>query len=262
MLDLYKKLMVANLRSQMQYKTNFLINAVTNAALMVLDFLLLAAILLRFDDVKGWNLYEIGLLYGVTSAGMALYRIFSVEIHEFEKYIVNGEFDQLLTRPVSPLFLLLTRRVDLGRIGGFAQGIGVLIFSLVQLFVQGKASLLLLLYMPIAILLGAILFFSISLVTATSAFWTTQVKDLQVFTLYAPANAGSYPISLYPAWLKSVFLGLLPVGFIVYIPALYLLGKGGSWFNLLLAPAVVLLYFAFSLWFWRFGIKFYHSTGS
>lgn len=262
MWSFYLKMLKTNIRSQLQYKANFMMTSIANASLSALDFLLLGAILARFDHVKGWSLYEIGILYGVISCAMSLYRIFCVEIHEFEKYIILGEFDQLLTRPLSPLFLLLTKRLDLGKVGGSLQGIAVLAFSLAGLFRQGEGSIALLVYLPVAILIGGMMMFSISLITATTAFWTSQVKDMQTFTIFAPSNAANYPISLYPDWLKMVFLGLLPVGFINYVPALYLLHKGGSWYYLLLSPGVAILYLALALWFWSFGIKHYHSTGS
>ncbi|MGO0061786.1 ABC transporter permease [Brevibacillus fluminis] len=262
MWSFYWKMVKTNIRSQLQYKGNFIMTACANASLSVLDFLLLGAVLARFDHVKGWSLYEIGVLYGIISCAMSLYRTMSAEIHEFEKYIIQGEFDQLLVRPMPPLFLLLTKRVDLGKVGGLLQGIVVLVVSLAGLSRQGAAIGLLIAYVPVAILLGFVMMFSISLITATTAFWTSQVKDLQAFTLYAPSNAANYPISLYPNWLKLVFLGLLPVGFINYIPALYLLDKGGSWYHLLLSPIVVIGYLLVALWFWRFGIKHYHSTGS
>jgi ABC-2 type transport system permease protein len=246
----------------MQYKMDFIASSITYGLIMVIDYLLLSLILYRFDHVKGWGIYEIGLLYGIASVGISLYRMFAPEIHDFERYMIHGEFDSLLIRPVSPLFLLLSRNLDLNRIGGVFQGILILGVSLWGLYRHGSLTLLLIIYLPISLITAMIICLSLGLMTATVAFWIQQVKELQVFTIYAPYNAANYPINIYPAWLKALFFTVIPVAFVNYVPVIYLLEKGGKWYYLILSPAVALLLFFISLSFWNIGIRHYHSTGS
>lgn len=262
MFALYRLLIAASIRSKMQYKLNFITSAVTTGMIMVLDFVILSAILYRFHDVVGWNIYEVGILYGISSASISLYRLFAPEINDFEKYIVQGEFDQLLIRPVSPLLLLLTRNLDLSRIGGLVQGLSVLGISLAGLAVEGKELIWLLLFSPVAILSGGVIYFSIGLATAALTFWTHQMRDLLAFTIYAPANAANYPIGLYPNWLKWLFFSALPIAYMNYLPMLTLLGKGGSWHYPLVTPLAAAGALYVSRQLWHFGIRHYHSTGS
>ncbi|MDR7071867.1 ABC transporter permease [Fictibacillus barbaricus] len=261
-MNLFIKLVSGSIRSQMQYKINFLVSSLSYALIMAVDFILLAAILHRFDNVKGWNLYEVGLLYGISSVAITLYRVFGVEIHNFEKYMIEGEFDSLLIRPVSPLSLLLTKNLDLSRIGGTVQGVLILAISIIGLSLKDFDMFLLLVYLPISIFSGLIICFSLGLLTATIAFWTQRIKDFQVFTLYAPFNAANYPMNIYPGWLKLIFFTVIPVGFMNYTPILFLLNKGGTVWNLALPPAVALVFLFLTLRFWQFGIRHYHSTGS
>ncbi|WP_134684412.1 ABC transporter permease [Brevibacillus migulae] len=262
MIWLYRKLILASIRAQMQYKLNFLTTAATTGLIMVIDFLVLSAILQRFDQVKGWDIYEVGVLYGLASASMSLYRLIAPEIHDFERYIVYGDFDQLLTRPVSPLTLLLTRNIELARIGGIVQGIAILVISLYGLHQEGKNIVWLLAYVPVSLAVGTVILFSVGLATATIGFWTGQIKDLQTFTLYAPATAANYPISLYPGWLKLLFYTAIPVAFMNYMPMSYLLDKGGSWTALLMPLGMAAVVCWMALRFWKYGIHHYHSTGS
>lgn len=260
-MKLYFKLVSASVRARMQYKMNFIFSVVSYGIIMMIDFVLLAAILNRFDSVKGWNLYEVGMLYSIASISLSLYRTVAPEIHEFEKYMIEGEFDSLLIRPVSPLVLLLSKNLDLSRIGGILQGVIILCLSLYHL--AGTLNLgLLLLFLPIMLISGWTISFSLALVTATIAFWTQRIKDFQTFTLYAPFNAANYPMNIYPGWLKIIFFTVIPVAFINYVPMLYLLEKGGSLYYLLLPVIVASLFLYLSLAFWNFGIRFYHSTGS
>ncbi|GEB31003.1 multidrug ABC transporter permease [Brevibacillus parabrevis] len=262
MLMLYRKLIAASLRSQMQYKMNFITSAATTGMIMVLDFVILSAILHRFNDVAGWNIYEVGMLYGISSASVSLYRLFAPEVNDFEKYVVHGEFDQMLIRPVSPLLLLLTRNLDLSRIGGIVQGVAVLVLSLAGLAREGADLLWLIVFSPIAILSGGVIYFSMALSSAALSFWTHQMRDILTFTIYAPANASNYPISLYPGWLKWLFFTALPIAYMNYLPMLALLGKGGGWYYPLLAPVAAATALFLALTFWKIGIRHYHSTGS
>lgn len=258
MLRLYGVLIRASLRASMQYKTDFLLSALFNGIIMVSDFVLLAAILLKFDHIVG----EVGLLYGISTGTMSLYRLLAPELHEFEKYMIQGEFDQLLTRPVSPLLLLLARRLDLGRIGGVLQGMLILGISFMNIKVSDGIMWKLLLYFPLALVTGLILSFALSVVTATVGFWTERIRDFQSFTLYAPYNAANFPLSIYPDWLKGLFLPLLPVGFMNYLPIATLLGKGEHPLTLLISPLFACAFFAGAIKFWQFGLRHYHSTGS
>ncbi|MCK6256608.1 ABC-2 family transporter protein [Fictibacillus sp. KIGAM418] len=260
-MKLYIKLISASIRSRMQYKMNFIFSMVSYGVIMMIDFVLLAAILNRFDQIKGWNIYEVGVLYAISSISLSLYRTMAPEIHEFEKYMIEGEFDSLLIRPVSPLVLLLSKNLDLSRIGGVLQGLLILCLSLYGLSKE-QQLVFLIAYLPVILVCGWLISFSLALFTATIAFWTQRIKDFQTFTLYAPFNAANYPMNIYPGWLKIIFFTVIPVAFMNYVPMLYLLHKGGSLYFLLLPAAVAGLFFCASLKFWNYGIKFYHSTGT
>lgn len=93
--------------------------------------------------------------------------------------MLQGELDQLLIRPLSLLALLLTRNLELGRIGGIVQGLAVFGVAVAGLHAQGKPVWDVVLYAPVALLAGSSIFFALSLATATLCFWTHQTKDLR-----------------------------------------------------------------------------------
>jgi len=71
---------------------------------------------------------------------------------------------------------------------------------------------------------------------------------------------------IYEAWMRSVFTFVIPMAFINYYPALYLLGKPDptgmpAWLPFI-APLVALLVFAVAVRVWRVGVQHYQSTGS
>jgi ABC-2 type transport system permease protein len=62
--------------------------------------------------------------------------------------------------------------------------------------------------------------------------------------------------------MSGILLTVIPVGFVNYVPSLYLLrGELGAWV-LVAIVVVAILSLAASLRFWKFGLTKYQSTGS
>lgn len=259
---LYLRFASAALRAKMQYKVDFVVSSLVYGALTAVDFVLVAAILSRFPTVAGWGVYEIGVLYGIVWIAVSLYRTFAPEVHQFERYIVEGEFDSLLVRPWPTLFTLLARDIEPHRLGGALQGGIILGISCAKLWEAGALDGGELAYVALLSVTGALIPFSLGIATAAVAFWTVRTGDLLTFTMYAPTTASQYPLTIYPRWLKGLLVSVLPVGFINFIPVSYLLEKGGSPLSLWLTPFVsaAAAFLAYALW--RAGERRYHSTGS
>lgn len=258
---LYKILIRTSIRSRMQYKFNFVLGAILAALIQISEFLMVALVLHKFGAIKGWSLHEVGYLFAIMTLSKTLYRTFGNEVHHLEKYLVGGELDQLLTRPMPVLLALLPQNFRL-MVGEVLQGGFILCWSLSGMMNSGQIGWTVIPLSLFVIVTGAIILFSIGLATATIGFWTTRIEDLQVITEDAARTAAQYPLTLYPKWMSSLLLIVIPVGFVNYIPALYLLrGEGGAWVLALIA-AIALLCLAASLRFWAFGMTKYQSTGS
>jgi ABC-2 type transport system permease protein len=257
---LYLKLLRASLRSRMQYRANFLFATAVAALISIAEFLMVAVVLLRFGHVRDWNVYEVGYLYAVIILAKTIYRTFSSDVHHIENYLVSGDLDKLMVRPVPVLFALMTQNVRLLP-GELIQGTTVLAVSLGAMLRSGQIDVWAVPLTIYSVLVGAVILFGIGLATATVGFWTTQVDDLQTFTEDAARNAAQYPLLLYPKWLQGIMLTLLPVGFVNYLPALYLLkGELGLWV-FAASSGVAVATLGAALLFWRFGISRYQSTG-
>jgi len=259
---LYLHLLKASLRARMQYRLDFLTTTVFYAFLLVCDFIIVAAILYRLGSLSGWSIYEIGLLYGVSSLAQGLYRTLGEELNGFDRYLVEGNFDSVLIRPWPSLLVLLSRNIDLARAGAALQGVLVLAYSVFHLLRAARLSAAGFIYVCLLPLAGTAIFFAISLATAASGFWLTRTHDLMVFTMYAPSTASYYPLEIYPRALRSLLYSVLPVAFIAYVPVRYLLGKGGGPASLVTPPLVALLSLFLAYRMWMVGHKRYHSTGS
>ncbi|HYF95835.1 MAG TPA: ABC-2 family transporter protein [Symbiobacteriaceae bacterium] len=257
-MSLYFRLLGAGIRCRLQYKFDFLVTTVLYALLAAVDFLTVAAILYKYRSVSGWDVYEVALLSGLASTANGLFRVFGSELVEFERYLVTGEFDSLLIRPWPALATLLSRNFDLGRAGAFVQG---LLLVVVGLHGTG-APVWLWIYCLMLPAAGALVIGSIYLAVGTVGFWLTRISDLTIFAVNAPLSAAAYPQEIYPRLLRWLFLSLLPVAAIGYVPLRYAFGKGGSPFALLVPFVAATAGVALTMRFWQWGQRYYQSSGS
>ncbi len=258
--SVYRHLLAASVRGMMQYKFSFVLTAIFNFFVSIADFLVVLAILYNFRAIGGWTTPQIGLLYGVVAASIGIYRTFGSELHNFQNYIINGEFDGLLLRPWPTLLVLLSRGIELFRIGSIIQGYLAMLVSLHYLGgIDGLGwKYLYFLALPF---MSAGIFFAIAIATSSLTFWIGRVRELQTFTIYGPNTAAAYPTSIYPRWLRYM-LTILPVTFVGYVPTSAALNLGSPAWQMAtpLLVSIVSLYLAARLW--ELGEKAYHSTGS
>lgn len=258
---LYFRLLASSIRARLQYKWDFLFTTLMYSALVAVDFVVVAAILYRYRSVAGWNVYEVALLSGVVSVSFGLFRTFAAELETFERYLVTGEFDQLLIRPWPTLASLLSRNFDLGRAGAILQGIVVIAIGLKGALAQGAPPWFAV-YVFLLPLAGACIFTGITLAVATAGFWLTRIDELQTFARGAPMTAANYPADIYPRWLRYLLTLVLPVLSMGYTPVRYVLGKGGTAFSLLVPFVTAIVALAIGLRLWAWGERRYQSTGS
>ena len=263
-LTLYRRLMAAQLRSEMQYRASFLAELVGNFLITGLDFALVAILLLRFNAVGGWALPEVIFLYGTSAVSFSLAELTVGAFDNFETWVVRGEFDRVLLRPLPVVFQMLTGAFAARRIGRLIQG----------LFALGLALALLRPIWPVghwlffAVMLagGALFFMAIFVLGATMSFWSPQTHEVANIFTYGGQFMTSYPMHIYQAWLRSIFTFVIPMAFINYYPALFLLGKpdllGLPGWVPFLAPFIAVTVFAGALAAWRVGVRHYQSTGS
>lgn len=263
-LSLYFRLISAQLRSEMQYRVSFVAELIGNLLITGLDFAAVAILLLRFTAIGGWTLPEVVFLYGTSAVSFSLAELFVGAFDNFETWVVRGEFDRVLLRPLPVVFQMLTGAFASRRIGRLAQGLIALGLAFALLHPAWDAGRWLFFVLMLAG--GALFFMAIFVLGAAMAFWSPQTHEIANIFTYGGLFMTSYPMHIYEAWLRSIFTFVIPMAFINYYPALFLLNKPDplglpEWVPFL-APviAVIVLRSAFAAW--GVGVRRYQSTGS
>ncbi|HTP09898.1 MAG TPA: ABC-2 family transporter protein [Anaerolineae bacterium] len=265
---LYKRLIGAQVRSQMQYRSSFVLEAIAQFAGNVLDFIVVIIFFSRMPTLGGWSLPEIGLLYGLSSMafGIADMVIAGFDYAYFGPNMVRlGEFDRVLIRPMNVFLQVLTSQFTLKRLGRIGQGAIVLGWALIAL--DQTWSLWQIGYMIVTIISGVFFFSGLFVFGSGISFWTVDSLEVMNMATYGGQFLTQYPMTIYGDFLRSFFTFVIPMAFINYYPTLWLLGKpdplgGPIGLLALVAPFICLLVFAVGVALWRHGVKHYASTGS
>lgn len=265
-LDLYRRLLSVQVRSQMQYRTAFLLELVATLINMALIFLSVALVLQRFGGLGGWSVGEVAFLWGMVEIAFGIMDlVFSgFDPAFFGQRVRLGTFDQLLLRPVNVLTQVLGSEFLLRRLGRIAQG--MLIFGVALALIDVDWSVGKLVYWPLVIG-GLIAYFgALFMIGSTITFWTVEsIEAINILT-YGGTELMAYPMHIYADWLRRTFTYAVPAIFLNYYPALYFLDKpdpfGLPGFVRFLSPLIGAAFFGAALAFWQFGMKHYQSTGS
>jgi ABC-2 type transport system permease protein len=107
---------------------------------------------------------------------------------------------------------------------------------------------------------GGLIIYSFWLILATLSFWFVRVENILVI-FQSMYEAGRWPISLYPGWLRYGLTFIVPVAFATTIPAEALTSRLSGW-TLLGAVALAAALLLVSRGFWRLGLRRYSGTSA
>ena len=220
----------------------------------------------RFGSIGGWRPAEVVVLFGLafTAQGLALVFGDTLEADKVSELVRRGTFDQVLTRPTSPLGWVVASYVDTRFVGRMLAGAVTVVWATDRAGVAwtpGRVGLAVL-----AVVSAATVIFAVLLGAAGFTFVTVQASEAVNVLIYGGQYLASYPMQIYGSALRFVFVWVVPIGLAIYVPALGILGREGppglpGWLAWLSAP-VAAAFLALGGLAWRAGIRHYVGTGS
>lgn len=260
-MKLYMRYMSILLKSEMQYRSSFILLSIGQFFVPFLTFIAIFMLFQRFSSIGGWTLYEVALCYSVIHIAFALSSCLARGFDTFSNLIVRGDFDRILVRPRGTIIQVMGSRLDLYRLGRLAQSLIVLVFSLSNLDIAWNAYKIATLVLMTAS--GTVIFTGLYMLGATLCFWT--VEGLEVVNIFTDGGReiSQYPLSIYQEWIKKFFTFVIPFATVNYLPLMFILDKvHGNGYLYMLTPLAGILFIIPCLLIWNFGVRHYKSTGS
>ncbi len=252
------------IRSTMTYRTSFFLSTFGNAAITLLDFVAIAIMFSHVDVLGGFTLPEVALLYGSCSASLGLADLLLGNTDRIGSRIRDGSLDTMLVRPVPVLAQVAADRFALRRLGRIAQGLGLLAWAVSALDLEWTVGKVLL--VPVMITAGAAIFGAVMVAGAAFQFLAGDAAEVQNSFTYGGCTMLQYPPTVFGKDLLRGVTFIVPLAFVNWLPALYLLGRpdplGLPQWVAFVSPLVAFAVFLPASLAWRAGVRSYRSTGS
>ena len=263
-LTAYRHLVVAQVRSQAQYRASFAVDVAGSALFGVLDMMSVVVLFRVTPTLGGFRFAEVFLMTALAGCAFAMADLAVGNVERLRQYVRSGLFDALLVRPLSSLIQLAAMDVATRRVGRVAFGFAMLAAAAANAQVAlTPVRLALLAVTPVA---GAIIFGAVFVATATVAFWWIESGEIANGLTYGGLTFAQYPITIYGALFRRLFAYAIGFAFVAYYPALILLDRadplGAPALLGYASPAVAIVAAALAALMWRTGVRHYRSTGS
>jgi ABC-2 type transport system permease protein len=244
---------------EMQYRFNFFVHLLQSILQLGMAIGGLAVIFSYTHSLGGWVPDEVLALVGVyTMVGGLIGLVVYPSMEQFIMSVRDGMLDFVLVKPIDAQLLNSLQSVDIWRLIDIGLGLAILIVALARLGTQvGLAQAALFVGMLLA---GGAIIYSFWMILATLSFWFVRVENiLEIFrSMY---EAGRWPVSLYPPWLRFILSFIVPIAFVTTVPVEALTGRLTPQ-TLLLGMMLAAVLLVLSRLFWKIGLRQYSGASA
>jgi ABC-2 type transport system permease protein len=256
---LFLSLLKVNLQQELAYRSETVVNLLVNVMWLGWELLSLSIIFSNTDTLGGWGPGDLIALLGVfRMVHTLMMAIVWPNTEKFNTGVRDGSLDYTLLQPASSLFLISFSRIVLWRVWDIGLGL-VLIVAGLRLS-GGSFDPLNTLSFGLLMVSGVAVIYSLWVVMLAFTFWFVKF-DNNVTILQALLDAGRYPATVYPVWLRLIITFVVPVAVATTVPLQALRGDLAGW-QVLLFLGVGAVSVLVAARIWRAGIKRYSGASS
>ncbi len=258
-LKLYYYIIKLSLRETFVFRINTLLVGLAPLIWLGTVIVFLTTLFTRIPALGSWGLWEIIFLTGIHEVIFSLsWAIFSSNLRNLDKVVDRGEFDLILTKPVSSRFLATFQRLNTVGLVSLVNSLILIIVSFSHL--SFSFSFFRLLGFGFLMITGLLV--SLHLHTLMASLILAFIRAKSLADLFLDIyEIGHYPAEIYTAKVRYFFLTVIPVLLFAYLPAAFLLGKlNYSW--IIFALIILLVFSKAASLTWEWGLRKYQSISS
>lgn len=256
---LLSALLKINLQMALAYRADTVLAILLSLFWLGWELLSLQIIFSNTETIGGWGIGELIALLGVFRlVNLLMSALIWPNTEKFNASVRDGSLDYTLLMPVNSMFLVTFSRMVIWRAWDL-----ILAIVLVVVGMNLSQTVTNALQVGSFILLsisGVLIIYSLWIVMIAATFWFVKF-DNNVTILQALLDAGRYPATVYPVWLRVIVTFLVPVAVATTVPLQALRGELS-----LLQVGGFLLIAAAAFWVasrvWKAGVKKYSGASS
>lgn len=217
----------------------------------------LFALFANTTDIGGYDTYQMLLFFLTFNLLDTTAQLFYREVYRFRPMVVSGDFDLVLTKPMSALFRALAGGADPLDFYMLILYVGLLVYVVMQMGVVSFVSVALYLALLVN---GFLIATGFHILVLALAIVTTEV-DHAIMIYRDLTMMGRVPTDMYHQPIRAILTFVLPVGLMMTVPAKALMGFLSPWV-IFASLALGGMFFLLCLRAWRYALSQYSSASS
>jgi len=258
-LKVYSKFLHTSLASELEYKTNILIDLITAILSLIGSIFLLSIFFQNNGSIGGWDFEQALIIQGIYTILNGITNTwFNPNLTEIVKHIREGTLDFVLLKPIDSQFFISLKKINPSGFLEIMLGFSLLLFCVKINQINLNLSFLSL--SLITITCSICILYSLWFFISTTTIWfvkTWNATEVLRSFLYV----GRFPLNSFSFSLRIFFSIFIPIAFITTIPSEVFLGLSQLW-KILLEVVIALIFLFTSRKFWLYALKFYSSASS
>jgi ABC-2 type transport system permease protein len=235
-----------------EYRSNFIIHIFETVIKFLTGISVLWAVLSRTSTIGDWNWNQLLIVLGLwfVMSGM-VNMIIAPSMKQFMNDVWKGTLDYVLIKPQNHQFMASTRKVEVFQSVDMLIGLTVMIIGMIRL--GATIGMQHAFMFAVTLFCGAVIIYSFWVALGAVSIWMIKMENI-VLVFYAMFEAGRWPATLYPYWLRFSMIFLVPIALAITVPAQAIIGRL-SWMTLLFSCLWAVLTFTASRAFFNFGVR-------
>lgn len=217
------QMMRAQLMTELQYRANVLMHLNQIVVTVWAGLAGVALVLGQTENLNGWRFPHLLVLVGAFTIVGGLLRAFArPNLGMLIADIHTGSLDYVLLRPADVQLQVSFRRLHAWYLIDVLMGVGIVVWG--GALLDQEISLGDVLLFGGTLVLGFVIVNAFLLSLVSTAFWLVRVDEvIELFeSIY---QAGRWPVSIYPDWMRLGLTFLVPISFALTVPAEALTGR-------------------------------------
>ncbi len=248
------------MKTQMAYRADFMANVFSELFQQSINLIFIAVVFAKVPQIQGWSRDEIIFIYGFFLVPFGIYGGFLNHLFDVpEKYVLQGEFDRILIRPMNTWFQVVIETMKPELLMGSLTGFALMYYAGTSLGISPEWW-----DIPIAVGLvvgAALIYAGVYTFLASLGFWTEGNIGLMPM-VYNLSHYGRYPMTIYRGLTRFLLTWVLPFAFVGFYPATLIMHRYEYLNYALLTPFIGIITFVIGYRVWTIGVKRYRGTGS
>ncbi len=247
-------------KSRLSYRADFVVDTVAVLLALSVHLIFLNVVYSKIDRLVGWSFDQLLFIYGFSLVPLGLFSMVSDNLWEFsDGYLIEGRFDRVLLRPVSPLFQVLFESFNLAAVNEILIGAILMATAGARLGLSptwGDAVAF-----PVLVVSAAAVYLGVFLLLTSLSFWWEDRLGIGA-PVYNVIRFARYPINIFQPVVRFILVAVIPFAFAAFYPSTAFLRAGEYRVLAWITPAVAAVLMTAAIALFHSGVKRYRSTGT